>query len=159
MRRKHALAALAVPLGFAVLASCGSSTPSSEATTTPSASVVAQSTPAESVEGSYELLSPAASDALLHDPPSGLVVLDVRTPEEFAAGHIAGAVELDLQGETFEADVAELDRTTPYFVYCQSGNRSGQAVAYLQAHGFSSIYELEGGIGAWQTAGLAVVEA
>jgi phage shock protein E len=154
MRRKHSLAALAVPLGLAVLASCGSSTPSSEAATTPSASVVA-----ESVERSYELLGPAAADALLRDPPSGLVVLDVRTPEEFAAGHIAGAVELDLQGETFETEAAELDPTAPYFVYCQSGNRSGQAVAYLQAHGFNSIYELEGGIGAWQAAGLAVVGA
>ncbi len=152
MPRKHLLAAFAVALGLTVLASCGSSNPSSESTTT------SESTPAESVVGGYQSLTPASADALLRDPPSGLVLLDVRTPEEFTAGHIAGAVALDLQGGTFETYVAELDPTAPYFVYCQSGNRSGQAVAYLQAHGFNSIYELEGGIGAWQTAGLAVVE-
>jgi phage shock protein E len=85
------------------------------------------------------------------------VILDVRTPEEFAAGHIAGAVDLDLQGASFETDVAALEPETPYFVYCHSGNRSAQAIAYLQEQGFNSIFELDGGIGAWQTAGLPVV--
>ena len=148
MLKKRSLVALAVSLGLAVLSSCGDSSPSSASTTPPATSDVA----------GYQLLTPAEADALLHEPPDGLVVLDVRTPEEFAAGHIAGAVDLDLQGGAFETGVAALDPKSPYFVYCQSDNRSGQAVAYLQQQGFDSIYELEGGIGAWQAAGLAVVE-
>ncbi|HEX4984191.1 MAG TPA: rhodanese-like domain-containing protein [Ilumatobacteraceae bacterium] len=148
MPRKRKLVALAVPLGLAVLSSCGDSSPSSASATPPATSDVA----------GYQLLTPAAADELLRDPPDGLVVLDVRTPEEFAAGHIAGAVDLDLQGDAFETGVAALDPRSPYFVYCHSGNRSAQAVAYLRQQGFDSIYELEGGIGAWQAAGLAVVE-
>ncbi len=151
MLRKHSLVVLAATLGLTVLASCGDTEDSSPVTAP--AGTDADAT----VVVGYQGLTPTAADALLKDPPDGLVVLDVRTPEEFAAGHIAGAVELDLQGATFESDVAELDPTTPYFVYCQSDNRSGQAVAYMQEHDFKSLYELTGGIAAWETAGLPVV--
>jgi phage shock protein E len=147
MLTKHSIVVLAASLGLGVLASCGGTEESASAGSTPATSAVV----------GYQGLTPAAADALLKDPPVGLVVLDVRTPEEFAAGHIAGAVELDLQGATFETDVAKLDPEVPYFVYCQSGNRSGQAVDYLEQQGFTSIYELEAGIGAWQAAGLPVV--
>jgi phage shock protein E len=137
-----------------VLASCGSAQESSTASSAPSAT----DAPAAPAGVGYQALTPAAADVLLKDPPEGLVVLDVRTPEEFAAGRIAGAIDVDLQGATFDTDVAALDPKATYFVYCHSGNRSAQAVAYLQEHDFSSIYELEGGIGAWQAAGLPVVD-
>jgi phage shock protein E len=147
MLMKHSIVVLAASLGLAVLASCGDAEDTSPLTAAPGSSAAV----------GYQGLTPAAADALLKDPPDGLVVLDVRTPEEFAAGHIAGAVELDLQGAAFEADVAELDPESPYFVYCHSDNRSGQAVDYLQQQGFGSLYELTGGIAAWETAGLPVV--
>ena len=151
MLRNHSLVVLAAVLGITVLASCGDTEDSSPVTAP--AGTDADTT----VAVGYQALAPAAADALLQNPPGGLVILDVRTPEEFAAGHIAGAVELDLQGAAFESDVAELDPETPYFVYCHTDNRSGQAVAYLQEHDFTSLYELTGGIAAWETAGLPVV--
>jgi rhodanese-related sulfurtransferase len=147
MPSKRGLIATTLTLGLAVLASCGGSTHS----TSSSAPL------ATSAASKHELLAPAAAEALLQDPPSGLVVLDVRTPAEFAAGHISGAIDLDLSGATFQADVSKLDPGTPYFVYCHSGNRSAQAVAFMQQHGFRSIYELQGGITAWQSAGMTVV--
>lgn len=151
MPRNHSLVVLAAILGLTVLASCGDSEDSSPMTAPAGAD--ADTT----VAVGYQALAPAAADELLQNPPDGLVILDVRTPEEFAAGRIAGAVELDLQGAGFEADVAGLDPETPYFVYCHTDNRSGQAVAYMQQQGISSLYELTGGIAAWETAGLPVV--
>ena len=98
-----------------------------------------------------------AAQAILAAPPAGLVVLDVRTPEEFAAGHIDGAVMIDFQSPTFAADVAELDEEAPVFVYCRSGNRSAQAVAAMVGLGFTDITELDGGVIAWEAAGLPLV--
>lgn len=63
------------------------------------------------------------------------VVIDVRTPEEYASGHLAGAVNINLQAPTFGSEVAELDPDDSYVVYCKSGNRSAQAVALMQAEG------------------------
>ena len=144
--RKLVAVVLVFVLVLFALASCGGS--SATSSTSP---------PATAVAVGHQLLEPAAADALLQNPPAGLVTLDVRTPEEFVAGHIASAVDIDLNGTTFAADIAKLDPKAPYFVYCHSGNRSGQAVAYMQQQGFDSIYELQGGIAAWQSAGLAVV--
>lgn len=146
MLRNRNLIVLTLVLGLTVPVSCGGSAANSSTT--------ASSAP---VTVGHQLLAPAAADALLHSPPAGLVTLDVRTPDEFAAGHITGAVDLDLNAATFGAGVAELDPNAPYFVYCHSGNRSAQAVTYMQQQGFTSIYELQGGISAWQAAGLPVV--
>lgn len=96
---------------------------------------------------------------MLKSPPAPLTIVDVRTPDEFAAGHLAGAIEIDLNGPSFATEVAKLDRNGVYFVYCHSGHRSATAVAYLQQAGFTSIYELQGGIVAWQRAGLPVTTA
>ncbi|MFK5646444.1 rhodanese-like domain-containing protein [Ornithinimicrobium sp. LYQ121] len=87
----------------------------------------------------------------------GTVVVDVRTPGEFAAGHLADAVNLDLQSADFASRLSELDPDARYALYCQSGNRSGQAMATMLDEGFSDVAHLGGGIGAWQTAGLPVV--
>jgi phage shock protein E len=149
LRRTRGLVVLTISLGLALLTSCGS-----EGTTSSS---VLSAAPTTTVVNGYEMLSPAAADELLRSPPAGLVILDVRTPPEFAAGHIASAVDVDLAGATFETDVANLDPKAPYFVYCHTGRRSADAVAYLRQHGFSSVYELEGGISAWEAAGLPVV--
>ena len=82
----------------------------------------------------------------------GTTVLDVRTPAEFAEGHIEGATVIDYNAPGFEEAVGELDRSVPYFVYCHSGNRSAGAVAVMTALGFERLYELDGGIVAWQAA-------
>ncbi|MBX9470632.1 rhodanese-like domain-containing protein [Microcella sp.] len=70
---------------------------------------------------------------------AGTVVIDVRTPAEFASGHLEGAVNIDVQSADFESRISELDPAGTYFVYCRSGNRSGQAIARMEALGFSDL--------------------
>ena len=78
----------------------------------------------------------------------GAELIDVRTPAEFSAGHIAGAVDIDFEDSGFETAVKALDPSKTYFVYCRSGNRSGQATAIMQRDGIEHIYQLQGGISA-----------
>lgn len=75
-------------------------------------------------------------------------ILDVRTPQEFAEGHIAGAVNVDVSSPDFAQQVSELDPEGTYAVYCRSGNRSRTAMAAMQDAGLSDVFGLEGGIGA-----------
>jgi phage shock protein E len=91
--------------------------------------------------------------AVVEDGPADLVILDVRTPEEFAAGHIAGAVNIDFRGTSFRSDLDGLDKDVPYGVYCRTGNRSGQTMQLMQELGFSDVTELSGGIVSWHDAG------
>jgi rhodanese-related sulfurtransferase len=86
-----------------------------------------------------------------------IVLLDVRTPAEFSAGPIDGAKDLNFESPTFASDLQKLDKTKTYAVYCRSGNRSGQATALMAKNGFTSIYNLDGGIINWQSANLPLV--
>ena len=79
----------------------------------------------------------------------GIVLLDVRTPEETAAGMIAGADQLDFKADNFETEIEKLDKEKTYLVYCWSGNRSGQACALMAQKGFKNLYNLAGGYRAW----------
>ncbi len=88
---------------------------------------------------------------------SSVVVLDVRTPGEFMAGHIANAINIDVEGMQFNADVSKLDKTKTYAVYCHSGRRSGIATSEMSKLGFSKLFNLDGGIGAWSAAGQQLV--
>lgn len=85
------------------------------------------------------------------------VILDVRTPAEFAEGHLPGATNLDVQSPEFAAQVAQLDPSAPYAVYCRSGNRSQVALQMMAQGGVTNAYHLGGGIGAWQQAGGEIV--
>jgi len=67
------------------------------------------------------------------------VLLDVRTPGEFTSGHLEGAVNIDVQSSDFDAQVSLLDPEAPYVVYCRTGNRSGQAIARMEALGFTDL--------------------
>ena len=82
-------------------------------------------------------------------------ILDVRTPEEYVAGHIDNAANVNWNGTDFVAKAAALDKTKPVFVYCKSGGRSKQAAAKLEELGFTNIYELQGGMLKWDAAGLS----
>ena len=81
------------------------------------------------------------------------VILDVRTAEEFAGGHIPGAVNIDVQSPDFAGQVAALDPNVPYAVYCRTGNRSQVALDLMAQMGITDAYHLGGGVGAWQEAG------
>lgn len=84
-------------------------------------------------------------------------LLDVRTAAEFAAGHLPGAVNLDVQSPDFPQRAATLDPGRNYAVYCHSGNRSKVAMTALTRSGFTHLFDLAGGIAAWQSAGGQVV--
>ena len=101
-------------------------------------------------------VSPTQAAATIADPPADLVILDVRTPDEFAEGHIEGATMLDFYEPSFAADLAELDPNVPYVVYCRSGNRSGQTLSLMAELGFTSVENVDGGVIAWQEAGLSL---
>jgi phage shock protein E len=105
---------------------------------------------------SFTSVSPEDAAAITENPPDGLVVLDVRTPEEYAAGHLDGAVLVDFYEADFADQLAALDKDVPYLVYCQSGNRSGQTIPLMQQLGFDSAVDVDGGILAWAGAGLPV---
>ena len=81
-----------------------------------------------------------------------VVVLDVRTPAEFAEGTIEGAVLLDYRAPDFAEKVAKLDKAKLYLVHCAAGGRSARACAKMETLGFTNLVNLEGGMGAWQDA-------
>lgn len=87
------------------------------------------------------------------------VILDVRTPEEFAEGHIAGAVNLDVQARDFEKRLRALDRDKSYLVYCRTGNRSRKATVAMEALGFRSIFHMNEGTVKWKQQNLPLVRA
>ena len=87
----------------------------------------------------------------------GVITLDVRTPGEFAEGHIEGARLIDFQSGNFENEIAALDKNATYAVYCRSGNRSGQAVKVMQEAGFTNVFNMNGGVIDWTNAGLPLV--
>jgi len=79
------------------------------------------------------------------------VVLDVRSPGEFAQGYINRAVNMNYNGGDFENSVDKLDKNKTYFVYCYSGGRSGKAARYMRTNGFTKVYELNNGLMAWNS--------
>jgi len=66
-------------------------------------------------------------------------VIDVRTPAEFAEGHLDGALNIDVQAMDFASRIQELDAAGTYVVYCRSGNRSGQAIEQMKTMGFTNL--------------------
>jgi len=84
------------------------------------------------------------------------VILDVRTPGEFAAGHIPGAVNLDYNAPDFQAKAAALDKSKTYLVHCAVGGRSVRACEKLSHLDFPNLYNLPGGFKAWAKAGQPV---
>ncbi|WP_430868827.1 rhodanese-like domain-containing protein [Demequina aurantiaca] len=80
---------------------------------------------------------------------AGVTVIDVRTPEEFDAGHLPGAINVDVQAADFGVQVSELEVAGDYAVYCRSGNRSAAAIDLMAQEGIANTIGLAGGIGAW----------
>ena len=91
---------------------------------------------------------------LLANPPEGLIILDVRTPQEFREGHLAGARNMDFFGGSFERQTAALPKGVPVLIYCRTGKRSAAAAELLDEAGVTPIYHMHQGIEAWQQAGL-----
>lgn len=78
-----------------------------------------------------------------------VIVLDVRTPDEFSQGHIPGAQLMDYLSPDFSTRIASLDKNKTYLVYCAAGSRSAKASDIMTRNGFKNIYNLKGGYNAW----------
>lgn len=132
------------------LAGCSSDsgTTESAASQGPAAVVVAPSAP--------ERVDVARFAEVIASP--GVQIIDVRTPAEFAEGHIEGAVNFPVELPEFGGQIATLDPAGTYAVYCRSGNRSQVAVAAMADAGINGIYELQTGIADWAAAGQPVVQ-
>jgi rhodanese-related sulfurtransferase len=87
----------------------------------------------------------------------GVIILDVRTPEEFASGHIEGALNIDFNSGKFANEITRLNPSENYAVYCRSGSRSGQAASIMHKAGFHDVSNLNGGVIDWTNDGLPLV--
>ncbi len=137
-----------------LLASCGNDDPAN--TESPQATAEAPVAAGAAEISGISTISVDDAAAITENPPDELVVLDVRTPEEFAEGHLEGAVLVDFYAADFAERLAALDTDVPYLVYCRSGNRSGQTLGLMEQLGFTSAVDVDGGIVAWAGAGLPV---
>lgn len=88
----------------------------------------------------------------LAQTPNGQVV-DVRTTSEFTGGHLKNAINIDVNSSDFEQQIATLDKNQPVFVYCLAGSRSASAASYMRGQGFATVFEMDGGILKWKSAG------
>jgi rhodanese-related sulfurtransferase len=86
------------------------------------------------------------------------VILDVRTPEEFAAGHIQGALNRDYYSSALKDNLDKMDKTKIYIVYCLTGGRSAAVRDIMQELGFQHIYNMTGGFADWTTQGFPIVK-
>lgn len=99
-------------------------------------------------------IAPAAFEKAI-TPKAQLI--DVRTPAEFAEGHLKDARNLDWTSGALQAEAAQLDKNAPVLLYCASGRRSAAARAFLSQQGFKDVQDMDGGIRAWTASGKPVV--
>ncbi len=145
MRRLLAVAASVLALTFGLSACSG---------TDPGVSVSAGPTAEAAPQSGSTVAAEEFAAALKRE---GTTVLDVRTPQEYAEGHLEGAVNLDIEDPAFPQKASTLDPAGSYAIYCRSGNRSAVAVNFLTSQGFTGVYHLDGGIQAWSDAGGEIV--
>jgi rhodanese-related sulfurtransferase len=100
-------------------------------------------------------ISPSEAANLLKEKKE-LQLIDVRTPAEYADGHLAKAKLIPVQ--ELESRLGEIDKNKPILLYCRSGHRSGNALKILIGKGYAQAKHMEGGINAWQAAGLPVTK-
>ncbi|MEA2024332.1 MAG: rhodanese-like domain-containing protein [Actinomycetota bacterium] len=105
---------------------------------------------------SIELVSPAAAAQVIADDPADLVILDIRTLEEFNEARLADAIMVDFYADDFADQLDTLDKDVPYVMYCRTGNRTSEAVKTMKELGFVEVYEIEGGIVNWYEQGYPI---
>lgn len=93
---------------------------------------------------------PSEFSKLMQQKKRKTIILDVRTPQEFAEGHLERALNINFYDENFKQQLSQLDKKKKILIYCKSGNRSGKAMAMMQEMGFKQIIDLAGGITQWK---------
>ena len=89
---------------------------------------------------------------------SNAIILDVRTPDEFNEGHLKNAINIDVDGDHFQAEINKLNKSNPVYVYCYAGGRGSTAGKALIKAGFKEVYNMDGGIKEWEEAGLPIIK-
>lgn len=102
-------------------------------------------------------ISPEAFETKLQQD-STIQLIDVRTPEEYVAGHIAGSVNMNIYDDDFAAQFGKLDKNRPVLVYCARGGRSADAAEQMAKAGYTQVFDLNGGFIAWKDAGKPVTK-
>ena len=102
------------------------------------------------VQVSAKDISVKDAATLLQNPPPGLTIVDVRTPAEFREGHLAGAVNMDFFGASFDSQILGLPKDKPVLLYCRTGNRSAGAYEAMEKEGITNILHMNEGITGWQ---------
>jgi len=87
-----------------------------------------------------------------------ILLIDVRTPEEYASGHLENSVNIDYKADNFKELIAELDTNQDVYVYCKVGGRSNNSAKMMKKMGFKKIYDLEGGILQWEKEDFKIVK-
>ena len=142
MKQRRAMVPLLALALTAGLAGCGSA--QEDATTA-----------AAGEEPGVRVVSPTDAAALLDADPAPTLI-DVRTPAEFDQGHLEGAELVDFNAPDVRDRIAEFDPSGDYVIYCRSGNRSAGAREIMTELGFEDVADIDGGIAAWNGAGLPV---
>ncbi|MDW3210907.1 MAG: rhodanese-like domain-containing protein [Reichenbachiella sp.] len=99
-------------------------------------------------------LSPVAFKSQIEKEDDAFKILDLRTDKEVSEGMVPGAEQLDFLADDFDSKLSELNKSTTYYIYCRSGGRSGRALTQMTELGFEKVYEMQGGMNAWKSAGL-----
>ena len=111
--------------------------------------------PGTAATGAPKNITVNEAEKLIKDDPK-VVVLDVRTPDEFSAGHIKGAKNIDFNGNDFEKQIEGLDKSKTYIVHCAAGGRSAQACKIIEQVKLPSVFHMNEGFKAWESAGKPV---
>ena len=103
-------------------------------------------------------ISPKAASDLIaqRKGDDNFVVLDIRTPAEFEAGHLPNSIMIDFYSNSFADELKQLDKTKTYLIYCRSGNRSGRSMELIRKLKFHKVYHMDSGIIGWESEGLPV---
>ena len=107
-----------------------------------------------------EDITPQEAFALIQNNQNNpdFVIIDVRTPAEFAGEHIENATNIDFYSEAFRDELNKLDKNKTYLIYCRSGGRSGSALDIMAELNFKEAYNMLGGINLWKTEGFPTVK-
>ncbi len=102
----------------------------------------------ETVETKIDHASATQADELMKKDPA-IVILDIRTPDEYATGHIPKSINIDFKADNFEDELKTLDTSKTYLVHCRSGGRSSSSLKTFSKLGFKHIIHLDGGMMDW----------
>lgn len=107
----------------------------------------------------FKTISPDEAYKLIQENANNpdFIIIDIRTPQEYEAGHIPNAINIDYYSPTFKEELNKLDKSKTYLIYCRTGHRSGTTMPIMKELGFQKVYEIKGGIMAWASKGYPVV--